>query len=95
MVFIHPVILRDSDVAAQYTNSKYDYMRGLQRMQDAEGVNLLPGKRHPVLPGIDSYGKPQAPVAPRVDEAVEQGEATGQAGETGQEPARTVFTTDE
>jgi len=55
MVFIHPVILRDSNLAAEYTTSKYNYLRELQRMQDQDGVNLLPGKSHPVLPDIGEY----------------------------------------
>ncbi|MEZ5543224.1 MAG: type II secretion system secretin GspD [Pseudomonadota bacterium] len=56
MVFIHPVILRDNAVAAQYTNSKYNYVRELQRQQNEDGVNLMPGKSHPILPDISTYG---------------------------------------
>jgi general secretion pathway protein D len=52
MVFIHPVILRDSSIASHYTNSKYNYMRALQIGEDADGVNLMPGKSHPILPEI-------------------------------------------
>ncbi|MGB5474515.1 MAG: type II secretion system secretin GspD [Gammaproteobacteria bacterium] len=55
MVFIHPVILRDSSVAAQYTNSKYNYIRTLQQGLDADGVNLMPGKKQPVLPEIGEF----------------------------------------
>ena len=55
MVFIHPVILRDSSVASHYTNSKYNYMRALQIGEDADGVHLMPGKSHPVLPGMSEY----------------------------------------
>ncbi len=55
MVFIHPVILRDSSVATQYTNSKYNYIRTLQQGLDADGVNLMPGKTQPVLPEIGEF----------------------------------------
>jgi general secretion pathway protein D len=55
MVFIHPVILRDSSVASRYTNSKYSYIRALQMGEDAEGVDLMPGKSHPVLPEIGEF----------------------------------------
>jgi general secretion pathway protein D len=56
MVFIHPVILRDSSVASRYTNSKYNYIRALQMGEDAEGVDLMPGKSQPVLPEIGEFG---------------------------------------
>ncbi len=61
MVFIHPVIMRDAAVTADYTNSKYNYIRALQLGEDRGGVNLLPGTRHPVLP---EFGEPlgQPPV---------------------------------
>ena len=61
MVFIHPVILRDAAVTAEYTNSKYNYLRALQLGEDEDGINLLPGKHHPVLP---EWGEPigQPPV---------------------------------
>jgi len=70
MVFIHPVILRDSAVMNNYTNSKYNYIRNLQLREDEDGVNMLPGKSHPVLPEIGSYNKSATPVqepAPVVD----------------------------
>ena len=66
MVFIHPVILRDSSVASHYTNNKYNYIRALQMNEDADGVDLMPGKQHPVLPDIDQY----TPV-PALPEAVQ------------------------
>ncbi len=70
MVFIHPVILRDSSVASHYTNNKYNYIRALQMSEDADGVDLMPGKQHPVLPDIDQYtpvpALPEAVQAPAV-----------------------------
>jgi general secretion pathway protein D len=50
MVFIHPVILRDSAVTEANTSSKYDYFRALQLKEGKKGVNLLPGEQAPVLP---------------------------------------------
>jgi general secretion pathway protein D len=50
MVFIHPVILRDASVTAQHTNSKYNYIRAVQMMEEEDGVNLMPNKRQPILP---------------------------------------------
>jgi len=71
MVFIHPVILRDSSVAAQYTNSKYNYLRELQRAEDADGINMLPGKAHPVLPEIGEFMVTPVTAAPIVEEPVQ------------------------
>ena len=55
MVFIHPVILRDSATTSNYTNHKYNYIRALQMGEDADGVDLMPGKSHPVLPEISEF----------------------------------------
>lgn len=64
MVFIHPVILRDSSVTSNYTNSKYNHIRSLQRGEAEDGVNLMPGKTHPTLPEMgDLTAKPAAPDA--------------------------------
>jgi len=55
MVFIHPVILRDGTMTQLYTNSKYNSIRTLQLGHDEEGVNLLPNKKHPVLPLMEDF----------------------------------------
>jgi general secretion pathway protein D len=78
MVFIHPVILRDGTTTSNYTNSKYNYIRALQMGEDADGVDLMPGKSHPVLPEIgeftappgnqDAVQVPTQPVSAGVDE---------------------------
>ena len=70
MVFIHPVILRDAAVTESYTNSKYNYIRALQMQQDEDGVNMIPGKQHPVLPVMEEFsGEPGVtPVLPEIDE---------------------------
>jgi len=70
MVFIHPVILRDAAVTQSYTNSKYNYIRALQMQQDADGVNMIPGKQHPVLPLVEEFSIAPGvtPVLPSIDE---------------------------
>ena len=83
MVFIHPVILRDPSVTNLYTNSKYNYIRTLQQEQDADGVNLLPEKRHPVLPTMDEFtavpekAPAPAPVAPEAEAVAAEPEPAG------------------
>jgi general secretion pathway protein D len=72
MVFIHPVILRDSAVADQNTSSKYEYFRALQLKEGKDGINLMPGKQSPVLPewgDTKAIGKPplEPPPAPKKD----------------------------
>jgi general secretion pathway protein D len=70
MVFIHPVILRDASVTQSYTNSKYNYIRALQMQQDEDGVNMIPGKQHPVLPLVEEFSIAPGvtPVLPSIDE---------------------------
>jgi len=72
MVFIHPVILRDSAVAEQNTSSKYNYFRALQFKEGKDGVNLLPGEQSPLLPewgDTKSIGQPplEPPPEPKKD----------------------------
>jgi general secretion pathway protein D len=65
MVFIHPVILRDSAVTSSYTNSKYNFIRSLQMLEREDGVNLMYQKKHPVLPTLEEFSrKPDAPAVP-------------------------------
>ena len=69
MVFIHPVILRDAATTNLYTNSKYNDIRSIQLGQDADGVNLMPDGRHPVLPSMDEFSAvPEMEPAVSVDE---------------------------
>lgn len=53
MVFIHPVILRESATADRYTSSKYNFIRGEQFDMHGRGVPLFPGERGPNLPQMD------------------------------------------
>jgi len=75
MVFIHPVILRDSVVTSNYTNSKYNFIRSLQMGADEDGVNLMHNKKHPVLPTLEEFtakpGEAAVPAAPAAEPAPE------------------------
>jgi general secretion pathway protein D len=52
MVFIRPTILRDRTQAVFETNTKYNYIRDLQRQQAEEDVRLLRGEGRPMLPEL-------------------------------------------
>ncbi|NJN46975.1 MAG: hypothetical protein HC808_11420 [Candidatus Competibacteraceae bacterium] len=49
MIFLHPVILRDSIASTVYTNDKYSYIREQQLSARQRGVALLPEVETPVL----------------------------------------------
>lgn len=53
MVFIHPTIVRDDAVSAQFTIGKYNYIRGKQLERQREGVKLMPGEKQPELPTLE------------------------------------------
>jgi general secretion pathway protein D len=59
MVFIHPMILRDDAVSAQYTTGKYNYIRGKQLERQRGGVKLMPGEKQPELPVIEQMIQPK------------------------------------
>ncbi|MFV1973146.1 MAG: type II secretion system secretin GspD [Thiohalobacterales bacterium] len=63
MVFIHPVILRDQATTERYTNSKYNYLRALQSIQEEDGIQLMTDQNHPVLP---EWGNPDAIATPEI-----------------------------
>jgi len=65
MVFIHPAIMRDDAVGAQYTSGKYNYIRNKQLERQREGVMLMPGEKQPELPAIEQMlqHKPAADAA--------------------------------
>lgn len=50
MVFLRPVIIRDSAVAQDLTHSKYSYIRDQQLQERNRAGNLLPRNDTPVLP---------------------------------------------
>jgi general secretion pathway protein D len=65
MVFIHPVILRDSAVAEQNTSSKYNYFRALQFKEGKDGIFMLPDEQSPLLPEWgDTKAIGQPPIEP-------------------------------
>ena len=71
MVFIHPVILRDSAVTSNYTNNKYNYIRSLQMGAEEDGVGLLFNAHHPQLPTVEEFSAmPKAPAAVTAPEPV-------------------------
>ncbi len=53
MVFLRPVIMRDSKVSDKQTAKRYDFMRGKQQGVREQGVRLLDDKTSPLLPPID------------------------------------------
>jgi general secretion pathway protein D len=71
MVFIHPVILRDAAVTDRISNSKYNYIRALQLGERVDGISLMKGQKHPVLP---EWGNPEGPTYRPPPEPVEEEE---------------------
>ncbi len=62
MVFIRPRVIRDAEQAAIETNSKYNFMRGLQQDRNDGRVKLMPGVRQPTLPPVEGPTAPPQPV---------------------------------
>lgn len=54
MVFLRPVIMRDSRQGSVLTNSKYNYIRDLQLQSRETSSSLIPNETTPVLPEFDS-----------------------------------------
>lgn len=50
MVFIHPVILRDGAISANYTADKYNFIRAKQMATREDGVSLMYDDESPVMP---------------------------------------------
>lgn len=67
MVFLRPVVLRDSKAAAQLTGDRYDYIRNQQSEFNAVNTGILPPLGGPELPP-----KP-APAAPAASAATKAG----------------------
>ncbi len=73
MVFMRPTIIRSRQDSLNLTRSKYTYIRGRQLDLLDEGVGLLSGEEHPILPSEQDYlyiPKPFDEEAP-ADEKVE------------------------
>lgn len=69
MVFIHPVILRDEALAAQYTTSKYNYVREKQIERQKQGVMLMPEEKQPEMLRLEEMMQQSAP-PPAPDKAM-------------------------
>lgn len=52
MVFIHPVILKDSKVSAKITSNQYDYLRDRQINWKKDSSDTIPKNRPDVLPEL-------------------------------------------
>ena len=52
MIFLRPVVMRDSRATAQLTGSRYEYIRGEQMNNLKETDSLLPPTGGPVLPSL-------------------------------------------
>jgi general secretion pathway protein D len=55
MVFLRPVIMRDPSRGLTLTNSKYSYIRNLQKQMSKRGVPLMSDEKTPMLPKIESF----------------------------------------
>jgi general secretion pathway protein D len=55
MVFLHPVIIRDSASEYKISSNKYSYMRIKQLEQQAKGLPLMPVSEIPVLPDLNDF----------------------------------------
>lgn len=53
MIFIRPTIIRDGVTMNKISQRKYNYIRGEQLKQQAEGIPLMPFEKGPVLPDWD------------------------------------------
>jgi len=66
MVFIRPRVLRTAEQAAIETNTKYNYVRGLQLEQNNGKVELMPGEARPALPPVIGPAAPPTASAPEM-----------------------------
>jgi len=55
MVFMRPTILRTKQDNLNLTRNKYNFIRDRQLDLLDEGVGLLPGEEHPILPSEHNY----------------------------------------
>jgi general secretion pathway protein D len=57
MVFLRPIVLRNPEQSVDITADRYDYIRGVQRAQQATQSSLLSGAGAPELPPLQN-GRP-------------------------------------
>ncbi len=58
MIFIRPTILRDAATTAFETNSKYNMIREVQRGNQNADIQLMPGRKRPMLPPLKDTDMP-------------------------------------
>ncbi len=55
MMFLRPVILRDSATTSRISQGKYSYMRAEQLQVKEKGLSMLPDSETPVMPAIQNF----------------------------------------
>lgn len=57
MVFLHPVIMRDGELAERITHGKYEFMRARQLEASEKGMGILRHEEAPLLPNMQDMIK--------------------------------------
>ena len=57
MVFLHPVIMRDGELAERITHGKYEFMRARQIEASEKGMGILRNEEAPLLPVMQDLMK--------------------------------------
>ncbi len=65
MVFLRPTILRTKEDSFKLTRSKYNFIRSRQLQLNKDGVSLLSGESHPIMPETEEFLKLPAPFITR------------------------------
>jgi len=64
MVFLHPVIMRDGELAERMTHGKYEFMRARQIEAREKGMGILRNEEAPMLPTMQDIMKLPPPFGP-------------------------------
>lgn len=67
MIFLHPVIMRDGELAERMTHGKYEFMRARQIEASGKGMGILRNETVPLLPTLQDMMKlpPPFPSSPQ------------------------------
>ncbi len=67
MIFLHPVIMRDGELAERMTHGKYEFMRARQIEASGKGMGILRNETVPLLPTMQDMMKlpPPFPSSPQ------------------------------
>ncbi len=57
MIFLHPVIMRDGELAERMTHGKYEFMRAQQLEASEKGMGILRNEQAPLLPTMEDMTK--------------------------------------